>query len=131
MNNYICYYMAYYFNPQIYTYFESQNRDLYQFYVIQLFSAYNTIHTEKKATLKRFFRKIEGFFPYCPDCPKCHNSPKLQIRFVNLAVDLSQYYLSSVFTNLFRFINMFWTIFYAESIILASFNMFSISVHFG
>ena len=31
------------------------------------------------------------FFPYCPDCP---NGPKLQTRFMNLAVYLSLYYLS-------------------------------------
>ena len=45
----------------------------------------------KKSTLK-FGILYQNWrnFPSCTDCP---SSPKLQIRFINLAVDLSLYYL--------------------------------------
>ena len=71
---------------------------LYRKYNFHLFCPWKY----KKATLKskKLNCKIEDIFPYCPHCP---NGTKLQIRFVNLAVDL--------FTNY-----CLWTELYSELI---------------
>ena len=48
-----------------------------------------------KKKVRSKFSKIEKIFT---DCPDCTNGPKMQIRFMNLAGDLSLYYLSWINT---------------------------------